>query len=269
MKTISRNWFQFVCFIITICAALLIGGNILVIVLRGAKSLGQCLESPNTLFALTLSLKTSVISTFFCFLLAIPTAYSLTHLPKKISSPLEIGLELTMSLPNIVLGLSLLILCSSIFGGFLKKIGLPFIFSPNGIILAQLVVNLPFAVKLVSTAFRDVDSKLEKVAGLLGAGPAQSFFLITLPLCKNALISTVLLVWSRALGEFGATLMLVGVTRMKTETLPAGIYLNVSVNDLSGALAYAFLLLVISAAAHIIASVLSGKNRKRNRYGAE
>ena len=269
MKTIGRNWFQIVCFILTFCAILLIGGNILVIVLRGGKSLIQCLESPNTCFALWLSIKTAAISTFFCFLLAVPTAYTLVHIQKRISSPVEIALELTMSLPNIVLGLSLLILCSSIIGDWLKTIGLPIVFSQNGIIIAQLVVNLPFAVKLVTTAFREVDPKLEKVAGLLGAGAAQSFFLVTLPLCKNSLISTFLLVWSRALGEFGATLMLVGVTRMKTETLPAGIYLNVSVNDLSGALAYAFLLLVISAAAHIIASLLSGRNRDKNRYGTE
>ena len=269
MKRAGWNGFQFVCFILTICAFLLISGNILVIVLRGAKSLAQCLQSPNTRFALRLSMKTAAISTFFCFLLAVPTAYTLTRLPKRVSSPLEIALELTMSLPNIVLGLSLLILCSSILGGFLKKIGLPIVFSRNGIILAQLVINLPFAIKLVATAFRDIDPKLEKVAGLLGAGAAHSFFLVTLPLCKNALISTVLLVWSRALGEFGATLMLVGVTRMKTETLPAGIYLNVSVNDLTGALACAFLLLVISAAAHIVASLLSGRDGNRSRYGSK
>ena len=133
MKTIGRNWFQIVCFILTFCAILLIGGNILVIVLRGGKSLIQCLESPNTSFALWLSIKTAAISTFFCFLLAVPTAYTLVHIQKRISSPVEIALELTMSLPNIVLGLSLLILCSSILGDWLKTIGLPIVFSQNGI----------------------------------------------------------------------------------------------------------------------------------------
>ncbi|MBQ3404000.1 MAG: ABC transporter permease subunit, partial [Oscillospiraceae bacterium] len=178
----------------------------------------------------------------------------------------EVLFELTTSLPNIVLGLSLLILFSGPIGAFMKRIGLPVIFSRNGIILAQLIVNLPFAIKLTATAFRDVDPKLEKIAGLLGAGPADRFLRIVLPLSKNALISTFILIWSRALGEFGATLMLVGVTRMKTETLPAGIYLNVSVNDLSAALASAFLLLIISAAAHGIAALFSGQYRNRSRY---
>ncbi len=266
MKDGSRNGFQLACVLLTVCAFLLIGGNILVIILRGATSLAQCLRSPNTRFAFGLSMKTAFISTFFCILFAVPTAYTLTRMRPRISAPLEVALELTMSLPNIVLGLSLLILCSGVFGGILKKLGIPVIFHRNGIILAQLVVNLPFAIKLVTTAFRDIDPKLEKIAGLLGAGPAFRFFLITLPLCKNALISTVLLIWSRALGEFGATLMLVGVTRMKTETLPAGIYLNVSVNDLTGALACAFLLLIISAAAHTVAFAFSGGKAKANRY---
>lgn len=75
-----------------------------------------------------------------------------------------------------------------------------------------------------------------------------------------------MLVWSRALGEFGATLMLVGVTRMKTETLPANIYLNVSANDLNGALASAFLLLAISAASLAVASRFTRVDKKRGRY---
>ncbi len=268
MKSRGSNGFRLFCLFLTVFTLLLIGGNIFIIIFRGAGSLAECLESPNTRFAFGLSMRTAFVSTVLCFLLAVPTAYTLTQLKPKISAPLEVALELTMSLPNIVLGLSLLILCSSVLGGLLKKLGIPVIFHRNGIIMAQLVVNLPFAIKLVSTAFRELDPRLGKVAGLLGAGPAESFFLITLPLCRNALISTALLIWSRALGEFGATLMLVGVTRMKTETLPAGIYLNVSVNDLSGALACAFLLLMISAAAHTVAYVFSGRKFRRSRYDA-
>ena len=97
--------------------------------------------------------------------------------------------------------------------------------------------------------------------------PARRFFTVLLPLCKNALISAVILVWSRALGEFGATLMLVGVTRMKTETLPGSIYLAVSTNNLDAALASAFLLLVISALSLITANLLSRTGRQRSRYG--
>ena len=146
------------------------------------------------------------------------------------------------------------------------SVGLPVVFSRNGIVIAQLTVNLPFVVQLVSTAFRRADRKLEYVAGLLGAGEAQRFFTILLPLCRHSLAGALVLFWSRALGEFGATLMLVGVTRMKTETLPANIYLNVSANDLNGALASAFLLLAISAASLAVASRFTRVDKKRGRY---
>lgn len=258
--------FTIVCIILTVCAVLLIGANIVTIVFRGIHSLPECVFSQETQFAIRLSMKTACISTAFCFGLAIPTAYILTRPGKKMLGPLEVLLELTMSLPNIVLGLSMLIIFSSVIGSSLKGMGFPVIFNPNGIILAQLVINLPFAIKLSATAFRGIDRKLEHVAGLLGAGPGMRFFTILLPLSRNALISAVILVWSRALGEFGATLMLVGVTRLKTETLPASIYLNVSTNNLGAALASAFILLMISAASLAIATVLTHNNGKRSRY---
>lgn len=170
-----------------------------------------------------------------------------------------------MSLPYIVLGVSLLILFSSPAGKWLKGTGIPVVFSPNGIVVAQLLVNLPFATRLCITAFREEDPKLEQVAGLLGATPFRQFTSVLLPMSRNALISAVILVWSRVLGEFGATLMLVRVTRMKTETLPAIIYLAVSTNDLGAAMASAFLLLAITAVSVGIANLLTGK--RRGRYG--
>ncbi|MGN1004163.1 MAG: ABC transporter permease [Oscillospiraceae bacterium] len=267
MKRRGWNGFPLFCVILTAFALLFVGGNVAVIVLRGLQSLPERIAQPETLFALKLSVKSACISTLACFFLAVPTAYTLTRTNLPGRRVAETFLELTMSLPYIVLGLSLLILFSSPPGKWLKSMGFPVVFSQNGVIIAQLVVNLPFAVKLCSAAFQGVDKKLECVAGLLGASPARQFRTILLPLSRNALISAVILVWSRALGEFGATLMLVGVTRMKTETLPASIYLAVSTNDLNGALASAFLLLCISALSLAVANALSGLGRrKRSRY---
>lgn len=266
MKRRRLNGFSLFCVVLAAIALLLVGSNVAIIVLRGLQSLPERITQSETLFALKLSIKSDCISTAACFLLAIPTAYTLTRTNIPGRRVMEILLELTMSLPYIVLGLSLLILFSSPAGKWLKSMGFPVVFSQNGIIMAQLVVNLPFAVKLCSAAFQGVDKKLECVAGLLGASPAQQFWSILLPLSKHALISAVILVWSRALGEFGATLMLVGVTRMKTETLPASIYLAVSTNDLSGALASAFILLCISAISLTVANALSRNGQKRSRY---
>ncbi|MET0018221.1 ABC transporter permease subunit [Oscillibacter sp.] len=266
MNRRKHNIFQSACMLLTLLTILFIGGNIAVIAFRGIRSLPECLHQPETLFAVYLSIKSACISSILCFLLSIAVSYVLTKTRFFCREAIEILLELTMSLPNIVLGLSMLILFSSPLGKALKSAGFPVVFNSSGIILAQLVVNLPFAVKLTSTAFRGVDQKLERVAGLLGATQGKCFFTILLPLCKNTLISAFILVWSRALGEFGATLMLVGVTRMKTETLPASIYLDVSTNNLGGALASAFILLLISAVSLGIANHLAKANRKLSRY---
>jgi molybdate transport system permease protein len=91
---------------------------------------------------------------------------------------------------------------------------------------------------------------------------------IILPLCKNTLISSFILIWSRALSEFGATLMLVmlvGVTRMKTETLPGNIYLNVSTNQIDGALASAFLLLILAAFSLFISHLVTRTDWRKQR----
>ena len=266
MKKRRLSGFFLLCAFMTAVALLLVGGNVAVILLRGLQNLPERIAQSETLFALKLSIKSASISTAACFLLAVPTAYTLTRTNVPGRRVMETILELTMSLPYIVLGLSLLILFSSPAGKWLKSVGFPVVFSQNGIIMAQVCVNLPFTVKLCSAAFQSVDKKLECVAGLLGASPAQQFWTVLLPLSKHALISAVILVWSRALGEFGATLMLVGVTRMKTETLPASIYLAVSTNDLNGALANAFILLCISAVSLTVANALTRSGQKRSRY---
>lgn len=262
----GRSVFRLLCGLAALAALALIGSNVAVILVRGAKNLPEALTQPETLFALVTSLKTASISTVLCFVLAVPTAYLLTRTEFPGRAAVEMLLELTLSLPYIVLGVSLLILFSSPAGKALKEAGLPVVFSQNGIVLAQLTVNLPFAVQLASTAFRRADRKLEYVAGLLGAGEARRFFTILLPMCRHSLAGALVLVWSRALGEFGATLMLVGVTRMKTETLPANIYLNVSANNLDGALASAFLLLVISGASLAAASRFTRVDKRWGRY---
>lgn len=93
----------------------------------------------------------------------------------------------------------------------------------------------------------NIDFRYELIAGSLGAGSFKTFILVTLPLAKNSVIGAGVLAWSRALGEFGATLMLVGATRMKTETLPTSIYLNMATGDTGPAMACAMILLLISA----------------------
>jgi molybdate transport system permease protein len=182
---------------------------------------------------------------------------------------IEVVLEIPLSLPYLVLGLALLILFSSPWGKAMKDAGFRVVFSANGIIMAQLIVNLPLAIRMLRTAFSEIDLRLEYIAATLGASRWKCFSKITLPLARNGILSAVVMVWSRAIGEFGATLMLVGVTRMKTETLPGSIYLNVSTGDNDMALAAATILLFISSLSMVLSGLFSRADRHRRIRGGD
>ena len=154
---------------------------------------------------------------------------------------------------------------SSDVGKALKNLGFKVVFDRKGIIIAQLTVNLPFAVRLMKNAMSQIDNRLEFIAGTLGASRWERFYTILLPLCVPSIVTMIVLVWSRALGEFGATLMLVGVTRMKTETLPASIYLNISTGENGMAMACAIILLMISAMSLAVTTLLGGISKQHTR----
>ena len=110
-------------------------------------------------------------------------------------------IELPLSLPNIMLGLSLMLMFASVPGKFLSAHGFPVIFSVNGIVMAHLMINLPFVIRMIKTAFMNVDPRLEWIAGSLGATPVKRFFTVTLPLAKNSIIGAGILAWSRRAGR--------------------------------------------------------------------
>ncbi|WMJ87961.1 ABC transporter permease [Anaerocolumna sp. MB42-C2] len=238
--------------------------TVMTIIIKGFPYIGWTFRSQEVIFAIKLSLYTASVSTVICIILAVPTAYALikTNMPLKRFS--QVLLELPLSLPYLVIGLSLLLIFSSDLGKWLNTIGFKVVFSQKGIIIAHIFVNLPFVIRIVKTAFQEVDVRLEFIARMLGATKAQSFWTVTMPLSKNTIIGAIILAWSRALGEFGATLMLVGTTRMKTETLPASIYLNMATGDMGAAMASAVILLLISAISLFLFNSLN-RNSEGNR----
>ncbi len=253
----KRDVFSVACILIAALVLLFVGSAIFAIVASGIAHFGEAISSPEVLFSLRMSVVTSCISTALCLVLALPTAYALTRTNMPFKKVAEVLMELTLSLPYILLGFALLIIFSSPFGKALKELGLAVVFEPTGIVFAQLIVNLPFAIRMIRTAFLDVNPRIEFVAQTLGATPGAVFRTIVLPLCRNAIISTLVLTWARGMGEFGATLMLVGVTRMRTETLPGSIYLNISTGNNETAMATAMIMLLLSAATLIVANVLN------------
>lgn len=248
---------------VTFLTLLFLTASLCTIVVGGLPFLPAAFGSKEVLFSIRLSLVSSTLSTLLCFLVGIPCAYALARCRMPLRGLCRLVLELPLSLPYLVLGLCLLMMFSSGPGRLLRDLGVRVIFEPLGIVVAQWMVNIPFVIRLLRTALEEVDGRLEFIAGTLGASRWQRFYTITLPLCRNSMLMAAVLTWSRAVGEFGATLMLVGVTRMKTETLPASIYLNISTGDNGMAMAAAVLLLAISGAALLLSSLFRRRAASR------
>lgn len=207
----------------------------------------RALKTPEIIFALKLSLFTSTLSTFLCLLIALPVAYTLSRYNIPGRGMLGTVLRIPLNLPPIVSGVCLLLLFGTTpVGKTMEKIGLDLVFTVQGIIVAQFFVNSPGLVTVLKGALESVDVRLEYVARTLGCSPWQAFYRVTLPLIRNSVVAGLVLAWGKALGEFGAVLMLAGAIRFKTETLPISIYLNMSTGDLDALMASATILVLVS-----------------------
>ncbi len=205
------------------------------------------LSSSEVRFAIILSFKSACIATFFALLVGIPSAYALSRYNFLGKNVFDTLIDLPVVLPPLLSGLGLLIFFSKTsLGSFINEKIIPIVFSPNGIIVAQFFIATPFVIRTVRAVFETIDEKYEKVAQSLGSSPVESFYKIALPLAKKGLIASAVLAWARCLGEFGATLILAGATKMRTETLPIAIFLNISIGEIKLALTIALFMLIIA-----------------------
>ena len=216
-------------------------------------SLIASLTSPEILFAIRLSLITSVISTTLCVVAAIPVAYSLARFSFPGRRLINTIFNIPLALPPLVAGVALLIFYGpSTFGQMLSATGLDVIYTPLGIIVAQFFVNLPYMVRVTRSAFEAINPRYEHVARTLGCTEWGAFRQVTLPLARNGLIAGLVITWSKSIGEFGAVLMLAGATQMKTETLPIALFLNMSTGEIDLAIAASVILIAISLASLVV-----------------
>lgn len=236
------------------------------IVWKGLAGLAQSIFSKEIQFAIRLSLFTSFTSTLICIVFAIPVAYGLERLNFPGRKLVSVLLDIPLSLPPLVCGVALLLLFgTTAFGQALAEHGLRFIFSVNGIILAQFFIIVPYMVRVLKSTIADINPRLEFVARTLGCTQWQSFYKITLPLAKNGIIAGLVISWARAIGEFGCALMVAGATRMVTETLPVALYLNMSIGNLEMAMASATCLIIISLISLLIFEIVGGKHSPASR----
>lgn len=181
-----------------------------------------------------LSLRIALISTIIALIIGASLAYFTTHKQLKGTVILESLLTLPLVLPPTVIGYALLILFGrrSFLGNILYDyFGVQIVFSTTGAIIAATVVALPLMYQSVKAAFSSVDPIYERAAATLGAGELKIFLTIILPLAWTGLLSGIVLAFARALGEFGATLMVAGNIPGRTQTIPLAIYFAVETGN--------------------------------------
>lgn len=201
-------------------------------------------QTPAVVAALRLSVLTSSLTTIVAMLIGLPLAYVLARFQFLGDKLLDVIIDLPMVLPPAVAGIALLMAFgrSGLVGGWLSQVGVELPFTTAAVIMAQTFVSAPFFIRAAKAGFAEVDPRLEQIAATLGASPLATFRQITLPLARTALLSGAIMTWSRALGEFGATILFAGNFTGRTQTMPLAIYSALQ-TDLNVALTLAVILL--------------------------
>ncbi|MFA7466814.1 MAG: molybdate ABC transporter permease subunit [Desulfotomaculaceae bacterium] len=180
-----------------------------------------------------LSLRVAIIAVFIVICLGLPLSRLLARREFYGKDFVEAALTLPLVLPPSVIGYGLLMLIgkNGLLGRFLNELGISFIFTWWAAVLASTVVAFPLMYQSAKAAFKSVDENYEKAARTLGAGEWRIFFTVTLPLAWPGIIAGLVLSFARALGEFGATLMVAGNIPGQTQTIPLAIYFAVDAGD--------------------------------------
>jgi len=163
-------------------------------------------------------------------LLILPFGITLAWLFARKEWPLKSLFETIVLLPLVMPPVSTGLILLKIFGRrsplgqWLYQMGFEIVFNWKGVLIAMAVMSFPLLVRSVRTSFAEVNPRLEQIAATLGASPLRIFFVITIPLAYKGIVAGALLAFSRALGEFGATILLAGNIPGKTQTLSLAIY---------------------------------------------
>ncbi|MDB5992276.1 MAG: molybdate transporter permease [Herbaspirillum sp.] len=207
---------------------------------------------------LLLSLKVAGWATLINLILGVAAAFGLARWRSRLRELVDALLTLPLVLPPTVLGYYLLVLLGrrSPFGQWLAQFGIQFIFTWQGAVAASTVVAFPLVLKAARTAFEQVEPQLEDAARVLGVSEAGIFFRVTLPLARKGIAAGALLAFARALGEFGATLMVAGSLPGRTQTLSVAIYEAVQAGDDTTATIMVLIISLTCVAALLLASRL-------------
>lgn len=207
----------------------------------------EAFKNEDAQFALRFSLLIAFLTAAINAVLGTFAAYVLAKHRFPGEKPLTIAINLPVAIPTVVVGTSLLLLWGPI--GLLGKAlpeGLQPMFTPGGVLLAHLFVTFPYMLGAVKPLLDELEVTYEEAAFTLGAGKWQTFRYVILPALRGGLFSGTLLTFAHSLGEFGATVMVSGNLRLRTQTAPLYIFAQFEAGNVAQANAVAAVLAALS-----------------------
>ena len=215
-------------------------------------------------FPLLNSLRIAAISCVLVFFLGICLAYYTAKLPRALKGILDVVLTLPLVLPPTVCGYFLLLIfgIKRPLGALLAQWGIKFVMSWYGGVLAAAVVAFPLMYRTARGAFESFDETLAYSGQTLGLSNSYIFWRIRMPYCRQGIIAGTVLAFARALGEYGATSMLIGYTPGKTATISTSVYQLWRTNDERGAMFWVLVNLAISTVVLLAVNMLESRQKK-------
>ncbi len=219
------------------------------------------------LFPLFNSLRIAAIASIAVYFIGIMLAYYIARLPRVIKGVLDVILTLPLVLPPTVCGWFLLLIfgLKHPVGQFLQTLGIQFVMTWYGGILTAFVVAFPLMYRTARGAFESFDETLAWSGKTLGLSNTYIFWRIRMPACRQGIFAGAVLAFARALGEYGATSMLIGYTPGRTATISTTVYQLWRTNDDMGALKWVLINMAISAAVLLTVNLLEKRDKARRR----
>lgn len=206
------------------------------------------LSRPDAQFALRFSLIIATLTSVINGGLGTYAAYVLSKYEFRGREALLVIVNLPVAIPTVVVGTSLLLLWGPIglLGRFLDPLGIQPMFAPAGVLLAHLFVTFPYMLGAVKPVLDELEETYEEAAYTIGANRWQAFRFVILPALRGGLFTGVLLTFAHSLGEFGATVMVSGNLRLRTQTAPLYIFSQFEAGNIEAANAVAAVLATLS-----------------------
>jgi molybdate/tungstate transport system permease protein len=225
-----------------------------------AQILWNTILDPTVTGAIGLTLYAALIATLVGFLLGVPLAYLLARHDFPGKRLVEGLIDVPIVVPHTAAGIALLFVFGRrfILGGAFETIGIEFVDSIAGIIIAMLFVSIPFLIDSAKEGFKKVDVRLEKVARTLGASPWQAFFRVSFPLAWRSILAGNIMMWARGISEFGAVIILA----YHPMIAPVLVYERFETYGLDYARPIAVLLIIVSVLVFIVLRTIAYRGDK-------